>query len=71
MKLSVVEGIAQRHAEHINNKGELIVVCDIIHEKQMPWLHNTRSGHIIVLKIFWRKAAVLMITICSPNGFAC
>ena len=37
--------IAQRHAEHIHNKGELVAVCDIVKEKAdaMASKYNARA----------------------------
>jgi predicted dehydrogenase len=32
--------IAQRHAEHINNNGRLVAVCDIDLEKRNNWQKN-------------------------------
>lgn len=61
--------IAQRHAEHINNKGELIAVCDIIHEKAdaMASQYQARPYYRIE-DLLAESSDIDVITICSPNG---
>jgi UDP-N-acetyl-2-amino-2-deoxyglucuronate dehydrogenase len=61
--------IAQRHAEHINNIGKLVAVCDI----------NEKAGRELSIKYnckFFTKidemlskiSGVNVISICTPNG---
>lgn len=61
--------IAQRHAEHINNKGQLAAVCDIDKNKadQLAAKYNARAYYSIedMLKA---ETAVQVVSICSPNG---
>lgn len=61
--------IAQRHAEHIANYGELVAVCDIdlekaklLGEKHSAMIFNT------IDELLGSKVKVDVISICSPNG---
>jgi len=61
--------IAQRHAEHIQNHGKLLAVCDIVKEKAD--LLSDKYG----AKVYTNYASLLaahpeidVVTICSPNG---
>jgi UDP-N-acetyl-2-amino-2-deoxyglucuronate dehydrogenase len=61
--------IAQRHAEHIAAKGELIAVCDVVKEKADALA--ARYG----AKAYYDEAQMLqdnkeidVVSICSPNG---
>ncbi len=61
--------IAQRHAEHIQNKGELIAVCDIVKEKadQLAAQHHAKAYYQIE-DLLAHEKEVDVISICSPNG---
>jgi UDP-N-acetyl-2-amino-2-deoxyglucuronate dehydrogenase len=61
--------IAQRHAEHINNLGKLIAVCDIVSEKanDLADLYNAKSYNDIDEMLISEKD-IEVISICSPNG---
>jgi predicted dehydrogenase len=61
--------IAQRHAEHINNFGKLVAVCDIIAEKatDLASLYNANSYKDIDIMLKNEKD-IDVISICSPNG---
>jgi predicted dehydrogenase len=61
--------IAQRHAEHIAAKGELIAVCDVVKEKADAMAAKYGA------KAYYDEAQMLsenkeidVISICSPNG---
>lgn len=62
--------IAQRHAEHINKKGELVAVCDVVDNRA------DELGKKYGAKVFTDVSALLqtcqgeidVISICSPNG---
>ena len=61
--------IAQRHAEHINNFGKLIAVCDIDSEKAsgLAKLYNAKSYNDID-ELLKSEKDIDVISICSPNG---
>ena len=61
--------IAQRHAEHISNKGELVAVCDNVKEKadQLAAQYQTKAYY--TLEEFLSKSPSMdVVAICSPNG---
>src|SRR5258707_4325320 len=61
--------IAQRHAEHIQSKGELIAVCDIVREKadQLAAQQHAKAYYQIE-DLLAREKEVDVISICSPSG---
>ena len=61
--------IAQRHAEHINNFGKLIAVCDIVEGKasDLANLYNAKSYNNID-EMLKSEKEIDVISICSPNG---
>jgi len=61
--------IAQRHAEHIDNFGELVAVCDIIANKAdtLAEKYGARSYYKIE-ELLQNEKEVQVISICSPNG---
>lgn len=60
--------IAQRHANHINNFGQLVGACDVVKEKAdlLAEKYNTSSYYSIDKMLSEIDADV--ISICSPNG---
>lgn len=62
--------IAQRHAEHINNNGNLVAVCDIIEEKanEISIKYNAKAFSKIEDLLEWGKEKIDVVSICSPNG---
>lgn len=60
--------IAQRHAEHINNNGKLVAVCDIDLEKaqQLAGKYNAKAYQNI--DDLLQNETVDLVAICSPNG---
>ncbi len=62
--------IAQRHAKHISEKGELVAVCDIIDEraKKMGKEFNARHYNSVQKMLEIEKDKIDVISICSPNG---
>ncbi len=61
--------IAQRHAEHINNKGKLIAVCDVLIEKADLMAANFSAKSYSKLDdMLAVEKEVDVIAICSPNG---
>ncbi len=61
--------IAQRHAEHIHCKGELVAVCDVVREKadDLATKYNAKAYYDI--DTFLTGVVDLdVVAICSPNG---
>jgi UDP-N-acetyl-2-amino-2-deoxyglucuronate dehydrogenase len=61
--------IAQRHAEHIYNKGELVAVCDDTKEKvdQLAAQYNAKAYYNID-DLLANEKGIEVVAICSPNG---
>jgi predicted dehydrogenase len=61
--------IAQRHAEHISNNGELIAVCDIDEEKadQLASKYGSKAYYDLDAMLN-AEQGVDVVAICSPNG---
>lgn len=61
--------IAQRHAEHANNFGQLVAVCDIDKEKAdtLAKKYNARAYYDLTEMLVAEKD-VQVVSICSPNG---
>jgi UDP-N-acetyl-2-amino-2-deoxyglucuronate dehydrogenase len=61
--------IAQRHAEHIHNKGELVAVCDVVGEKADSLAATYKSrAYYTVEDMLKEEKEIQVIAICSPNG---
>ncbi|HLA59514.1 MAG TPA: Gfo/Idh/MocA family oxidoreductase, partial [Puia sp.] len=61
--------IAQRHAEHVTNKGKLVAVCDIVKEKAeaMASIFKTKAWYSID-DLLSNEKDIDVVVICSPNG---
>ncbi len=61
--------IAQRHAEHINAKGILAAVCDIVKEKadKMALTYGARAYYSLEEMLAAEKD-IAVVSVCSPNG---
>lgn len=61
--------IAQRHAEHINNFGKLVSVCDIDNKKadELALKYDAKSYYDLS-QMLQNENEVDVISICSPNG---
>lgn len=61
--------IAQRHAEHIHNKGKLVAVCDVVREKadQMAIQYQAKAYYNIE-NLLGKEKDIDVVAICSPNG---
>jgi len=61
--------IAQRHAEHINNNGKLLAVCDIIKEKAdvlaAPYGANS---YTTISDLLQNEKELDVVSVCTPNG---
>lgn len=61
--------IAQRHAEHIGNKGILTAVCDVVKEKadELAAKYGA-SAYYSIDDMLKAQKGIDVISICSPNG---
>ena len=61
--------IAQRHAEHIHQKGELIAVCDIIKAKADQFASQYKAkAYGAIEDMLATEKSIDVVAICSPNG---
>jgi UDP-N-acetyl-2-amino-2-deoxyglucuronate dehydrogenase len=61
--------IAQRHAEHIYSRGELIAVCDNVKEKADQMANQYRAkAYYDIDELLANEKGIEVIAICSPNG---
>jgi predicted dehydrogenase len=60
--------IAQRHAEHINNFGKLIAVCDNVKSKANELAAKYSAKPYYDIDDLLKNEEVDVISICSPNG---
>lgn len=61
--------IAQRHAEHIHNKGVLVAVCDSVKEKADAMAAQYKAAaYYDVGEMLSAVKDVDVVAICSPNG---
>jgi UDP-N-acetyl-2-amino-2-deoxyglucuronate dehydrogenase len=62
--------IAQRHAEHINNYGSLVAVCDNVESKAVELASKFKEvAHFKNIdELLKADLAIDVISICSPNG---
>jgi predicted dehydrogenase len=62
--------IAQRHAEHILNNGQLVACCDNVREKADDFAKkfNCKAYHSIEDLLHSEKNNLDVVSICSPNG---
>ncbi len=61
--------IAERHAEHIRNKGELVSVCDVVKERADALAANfSTKAHYSIEDMLANEQGIDVVAICSPNG---
>ena len=61
--------IAQRHAEHISNRGKLVAVCDVVKEKADELAKKYGANAYYSVKEFLENEKnIQVVAICSPNG---
>jgi predicted dehydrogenase len=61
--------IAQRHAEHINNIGKLVAVCDVITEKATTLAKKySAKAYTSIDDMLAAEKGIDVVSICSPNG---
>ena len=61
--------IAQRHAEHIQNNGNLVAVCDVVPEKSGELGAKTGAkSYTNIDELLKNERSVDVVSICTPNG---
>jgi len=61
--------IAERHAEHIRNKGVLVAVCDVVKEKADKLAAASGAkAYYAVEDMLQQEKGIDVVSICSPNG---
>lgn len=61
--------IAQRHAEHIQNNGNLLAVCDIVKEKAdaLALKYHAKS-YLDIDTLIHENPNLDVVSVCTPNG---
>lgn len=61
--------IAQRHAEHISNRGKLVAVCDIVPDKAdaLAMKHSAKA-YYTVDEMLAAEKELDVVAVCTPNG---
>jgi UDP-N-acetyl-2-amino-2-deoxyglucuronate dehydrogenase len=61
--------IAQRHAEHISKRGQLVAVCDVVEDKAQQ-LATTYGATVYTsyTEMLANESTIDVIAVCSPNG---
>jgi UDP-N-acetyl-2-amino-2-deoxyglucuronate dehydrogenase len=61
--------IAQRHAEHISKRGQLVAVCDVVEDKAQQ-LATTYGAKVYIsyADMLANEPSIDVIAVCSPNG---
>ncbi|PWT72752.1 MAG: gfo/Idh/MocA family oxidoreductase [Bacteroidetes bacterium] len=61
--------IAQRHAEHIHNRGKLVAVCDVVKENadKLAAKYGAQPYYKIQ-DLLEKEKSVDVVAICTPNG---
>src|SRR4051812_37266662 len=61
--------IAQRHAEHINNSGKLVAVCDIVKDKADALASKYgANAYTDIAELIKNEENIDVVSVCSPNG---
>ena len=61
--------IAQRHAEHIHQQGELVAVCDVVREKAKTLGEKYQAAfYDDIDELLRRSTDADVVAVCSPNG---
>lgn len=61
--------ISERHAQHINNVGKLVAVCDIVKEKADKLAEKYQANAYTNLQeMLSEEKQIEVVAICSPNG---
>lgn len=61
--------IAQRHAEHISKRGQLVAVCDVVEDKaqQLATTYGAKA-YTSYADMLAHEPSIDVIAVCSPNG---
>ena len=61
--------IAQRHAEHISKRGQLVAVCDVVEDKaqQLATTYGAKP-YTSYADMLAHEPSIDVIAVCSPNG---
>ena len=61
--------IAQRHAEHISKRGQLVAVCDVVEDKaQQLATTYSATAYTSYTEMLANETSIDVIAVCSPNG---
>ncbi|MDB5192260.1 MAG: putative dehydrogenase [Segetibacter sp.] len=61
--------IAQRHAEHINNNGVLVAVCDVAKDKaESLGVKYGATVYTDIDELLKNEKEIDVVSVCSPNG---
>lgn len=63
--------IAQRHAQHIANNGQLVATCDVVAEKaeSLAVTYNAKAYTNLLAFLAENQENMDVVAVCSPNGF--
>jgi UDP-N-acetyl-2-amino-2-deoxyglucuronate dehydrogenase len=61
--------IAQRHAEHISKRGQLVAVCDVVEDKaqQLATTYGAKA-YTSYADMLAHEPSIDVVAVCSPNG---
>jgi predicted dehydrogenase len=61
--------IAHRHAEHIQNNGKLVAVCDVLPQKadELAAKYNAKA-YYDATELLTNEKNIDVVAVCSPNG---
>ncbi|MCW3110509.1 MAG: putative dehydrogenase [Segetibacter sp.] len=61
--------IAERHAEHMKNYGELVAVCDVVKEKATRFADKYAvNAYTEIDRLLLNEKNIDVVVICTPNG---
>ncbi len=60
--------IAQRHAQHISEFGELVATCDIVPEKAEALAKKYNASAVFNIDDLLNIPGIDVISVCTPNG---
>jgi predicted dehydrogenase len=63
--------IAQRHAQHIDNNGQLVATCDVVAEKaeSLAATYKAKAYTNLLAFLAENQGKMDVVSVCSPNGF--
>ena len=60
--------IAERHAKHIKNYGELVAVCDVVKEKAILFANKYEvAGYTEIDELLHNEKDINVVVVCTPN----